>query len=106
MEQATRSNHFVDHAIDVNVVDRNGQWCNSYCLRYTLNQCPHEMLSALLIRSEMIYIFAGEEIFPRQMWSTLMNPLIRDGHLAIAGFTTTYRKTADLNDRGKRLSEI
>ena len=65
-----------------------------------------QVLSALLIRSEMIHIFAGEETFPRQMWSTLMKPLIGDIQISIACFTMTYRKTADLNDRGKLLSCI
>ena len=37
VKPAKRSNHFVGHAIDMNVVDRKG-WCNSRCLRYSLNQ--------------------------------------------------------------------
>lgn len=40
MKPARRSNHFVGHAIDMNVVDKNGKWCNSGCLRYSLNQNP------------------------------------------------------------------
>ena len=40
MKPAKRSNHFVGHAIDMNVVDKNGKWCNSQCLRYSLNQHP------------------------------------------------------------------
>ena len=37
MKPAKRSNHFVGHAIDMNVLDRKG-WCNSRCLRDSLNQ--------------------------------------------------------------------
>ena len=65
-----------------------------------------QMFSALLIRSETIHIFAGEETFPCQMWSKLMKPSILNIHISIAFFTIDYRKTADLNDSDKQLSCI
>ena len=37
MTPARRSNHFVGHAIDMNLAGP-GYWCNSRCLRYRLNQ--------------------------------------------------------------------
>ena len=40
MEPDKRSNHYVGHAIDMNVWDKNGKLCNSKCLRHSLNQHP------------------------------------------------------------------
>ena len=40
VEPDKRSNHYVGHAIDMNVWDKNGKLCNSKCLRHSLNQHP------------------------------------------------------------------
>lgn len=40
VEPDKRSNHYVGHAIDMNVWDKNGKLCNSKCLRHSLNLHP------------------------------------------------------------------
>ena len=97
MKPARRSNHFVGHAIDMNVVDKNGKWCNSGCLRYSLNQNPDVKCFIEKIRKDPD--LRWEEILGRQMWSTLMTASIGENEASMTSFTTPYRNTAKTSRR-------
>ena len=60
VQPARRSNHFVGHAIDMNVVDKNGKWCKSGCLRYSLNQNPDVKCFIEKIRKDPYLRWGGD----------------------------------------------
>ena len=59
VEPARRSNHYVGHAIDMNL-SAPGYWCNSKCLRYELDQRPEAKCFIEKIRSDPNLRWGGD----------------------------------------------
>ena len=60
VKPAKRSNHYVGHAIDMNVVESSGFWCNSKCLQNSLDHHPDVECFVTKIRNDPDLRWGGD----------------------------------------------